>query len=401
MGPTATETADQPTINLNPTLIAFDSDSEGDEGQLVQPPVIRPPPNTTNFNPSAPQKSMFGDFDPWGPTATAQSMNLLDLEDNLSPPSDSEQSEVRTVGTEAFKKKSNSLRSSPAPVSSSASPSNQFDPFASKMTHGGSDDLGEMFGNPSAFGHSSSSESLPKQSSAQQRAGGSPFGSTLQTPSTGATSLHSSAPNVSSLGNNSFAPTLSDIPQSPKQATHHGGVPAQQRRHSAMPKSYQSSSNASTFSGGRTSPFGGGNIITGTNSPLGFHAHSTGHLQQQMGTGVNGGRGTGSRSDPFSDLGNVKLGGGNMGSSPRKSSQPAPQAGPAMTNRSSYQYYNQKQPSSRHQQTSPPITTDTSNSSQSKNKQYTAPTSTTSYQPNYSSSVLRDRSERGPRYKTG
>ena len=32
----ARETAAQPTVNLNPTLIAFDSDSEGDEGQPVQ-----------------------------------------------------------------------------------------------------------------------------------------------------------------------------------------------------------------------------------------------------------------------------------------------------------------------------------------------------------------------------
>ena len=254
------------------------------DNQYNKPPVIRhTPPNTNNT--STQQKSLFGDFDPWGPTATAQSMNLLDLEDNLSPPSDSEQSEVRTVGTEAFKKKSNSLRSSPVPVSSSASPSNQFDPFASKMTHGGSDDLGEMFGNPSAFAHSSSSESLPKQSSAQQRTSGSPFGSTLLTPTVGAANLHSSAPNVSSLGNNSFAPTLSDIPQSPKlasQTKHHGGVPlVQQRRHSAMPTAYQSSSNAS--GGGRTSPFNSGNIMTGTNSKLGFHAHSTGHLQQHVG----------------------------------------------------------------------------------------------------------------------
>ena len=400
-----------------PTLIAFGSDSEEDEGQ---PPHFNPPPQKSNLGPPAgppvaPQRLLFGDFDPWGPTATAQSMNLLDLEDNLSPPSDSEVSEVRTVGSEAFKKKSSSLRSSPAPVSSSVSPSsNQFDPFGAHG--GGSDDFGgEMFGNPSAFvGHSSSSENLPKQSSARQS---SQFDTTLLTPSSGSNSLHSSAPNVSALAGNNvapFAPTLSNIPQFPRPGSHSAAATSTnagllgQRRHSAMPPTdHQSSAvgGGGGGGGGRTSPYAGGNLMTGANSPLGFHAHSTGHLQQQMGTtGASAGRGTGGRVDPFSDLGNVKLGSGNAGSSPRKSHQTPAQTGPSMTSRPGYQYYKQKQPpssaSQRHHQ--PPTSSSSAGSSHPRPQQSSSSSSSSSsYQPNYSSSVLGDRTERGPRSKTG
>ena len=247
-----------PSADNSPTLIRFGSDG-GENDRTPTSPLRRPSQTTTPFSPVAPQKSVFGDFDPWGvPTSTARTMNLLDLEDKLSPPSDSEQSEVRTVGSEAFKKKSSSLRSSPVPLS------NQFDPFGS----GSSGGLGETFGNPNAFLHSSSSENLPTHTTPQQ---GSVFSSNFLNPSTGMAHRHSSAPDFAALGNPSFAPTLSDIPQSPKQesrAMHSRGFPTQQAN-PAMTTNYSTS-------GGKTS----GNLMTGATSPLGFHAHSASNLQQ-------------------------------------------------------------------------------------------------------------------------
>lgn len=374
-----------------PTLIQFgsESDSSGDEANEQGQPNLRPPPPTTVPAPN--QKSPFGDFDPWGSTTTARSMNLLDLEDNLSPPSDSEQSEVRTVGTEAFKKKSTSLRSSPAPQ---AGFSNQFDPFgggrgaAHRDSGGGSG--GDLFGNPGAFGHSGSSESLlkPTTSSSSQHAGGQ----SLLTPNIVPNSLHSSAPNVSSLssGNgSSFTPTLSDIPQSPNVSTRGSGG----RSMSVQ----QGSSGMSHGFGGRTSPFGGGNLLSGS-SGLGHHSQSTGHLQQQMG-GQGGGAWGNSRADPFADLGNVKVGSGQSPTKPSVSPQRG--GGPAMTTRSGYQYYNQKQSSSAQPQMKP----GGGSSGQAGQKSATGggPTQSgkTSYQPNYSSSVLGGRTERGPRPKMG
>ena len=371
----------QPPSTAGATLIEFNTDSDENE-RSPSSTLHRPPPRTAVISPPAPQKSVFGNFDPWGVnTSTARTMNLLDLEDNLSPPSDSEQSEVRTVGTEAFKRKSTSLRTSPVPL-----PANQFDPFGSESSRSGSGGgVGDMFGNPNAFGHSSSTENLPTHNSSQQQS--NIFGSNFLNPSVGAANLphrHSSAPNVAALGNPSFAPTLSDIPQSPNVGSHAGPQPAQQM-HSIMTPNYQ----FSAF-GGRTSPHSG-HLMTGTTSPLGFHAHSTGHLQQQLPVGKGRGAGSGgkggNRVDPFADLGNVKMGASSAGSNPTKQSKPqtAPQGSPAMTNRSTYQYYKQ-QPSRGPQQ--PPATTQPS-------RQQAA------YQPNYSSSVLGDRSERGPRLKTG
>ena len=349
------------------TLIQFGGDSDDEEQGAQAPPIQRQPPTTT-VSPPAPQKSVFGDFDPWGATSTAQTMNLLDLEDRkLSPSSDIEQSEVRTAGTEVFNKKSHSLRSSPAPPSS-----NQFDPFGINSNGG----LGETFGNPSAFLHSNSSENLQTQKSAQQ---GDFFSSDFLTPSPAGSSSkphrHSSAPNVTALGNPSFAPTLSGIPQSPKsnlQASH-GSKPTQQM-HPQMTANYQSAASG----GGRTSPYGG-NLMTGSSSPLGFHAYSTGHLQQQqqptVGKGVQGSN----RADPFADLGNLKI--GNSGGPRPSKPQAAPQGSSPMTNRPSYQHYAQ-QPT--HAQAKQP------QSSQASRQR-------AAYQPNYSSSVLGDFS----RSKTG
>ena len=350
------------------TLIQFGGDSDDEEQETQTLSVHRAPP-TTSASPPAPQKSVFGDFDPWGSTSTAQTMNLLNLEDKLTPPSDSEQSEARTAGTEAFNKKSQSLRSSPS--------SNQFDPFATDSNGG----LGEMFGNPGAFMHSSSSENLPTHNSAQQS---DFFSSNFLTPSpTGTNSIphrHSSAPNVAALGNPSFAPTLSGIAQAPKpnvQASHAGSKPTQQM-HSQMAGNYNSAT-----SGGRTSPYGA-HLMTGSSSPLGFHAYSTGHIQQQQQPMVGKGRGMGgmqgnNRDDPFADLGNVKLG---SGGGPKLSKpQAAPQGSSPMANRPSYQHYSQQPTHAQPKQHQP--------SPASRQR--------SAYQPNYSSSVLGDHS----RSKTG
>ena len=353
------------------TLIQFGGDSDDEEQETQTLSVHRAPP-TTSVSPPAPQKSVFGDFDPWGSTSTAQTMNLLNLEDKLTPPSDTEQSEARTAGTEAFNKKSHSLRSSPVPLSS-----NQFDPFASDSNGG----LGETFGNPGAFMHSSSSENLPTHNSAQQS---DFFSSNFLTPSPAGTNSiphrHSSAPNVAALGNPSFAPTLSGIEQAPKpnvQASHVGSKPTQQM-HSQTAENYNS-----TTSGGRTSPYGA-HLMTGSSSPLGFHAYSTGHIQQQQQPMVGKGRGMGgmqgsNRADPFADLGNVKLGSGG-GPKPSKP-QAAPQGGSPMANRPSYQHYSQQPTHAQPKQHQP--------SPASRQR--------SAYQPNYSSSVLGDHS----RSKTG
>ena len=308
---------------------------------------------------------------------------------------------MRTVGTEAFKKKSSSLRSSPVPPPTS---SNRFDPFASHSSRSSpSSDLNEMFGNPDAFGQSSSSEKLPKL---QQ---GSPSFLTPASVNHGMPTRHSSAPNVAALGNPSFAPTLSGIPQSPKLGS------TSTKPASLTTPNYQFPAS----SGGRTSPYGGGNLMTGASSPLGFHAHSTGHLRQQpMGGGGGRGMRDGNRADPFGNLGNVKMTGnttqgstqadpfadlgnvkmgGTTGSS-RGSSRPQPgPSGPATTGRPpAYQHHNhsssgQKKMPTQQQQTAPPTAHATTSGGQK------AP-----YKPNYSSSVLGDHSERrGPRSKTG
>ena len=361
----------------SPTLIRFGSDS-GEDNRTPTSPLRRPPQTTTPFSPVAPQKSVFGDFDPWGvPTSTARTMNLLDLEDNLSPPSDSEQSEVRTVGSEAFKKKSSSLRSSPVPLS------NQFDPFGS----GSSGGLGETFGNPNAFLHSSSSENLPTHTTPQQ---GSLFSSNFLNPSTGMAHRHSSAPDFAALGNPSFAPTLSDIPQSPKQesrAMHSRGVPTQ-HANPAMTANYQSTT------GGKTS----GNLMTGATSPLGFHAHSTGHLQQPPVGGSSGGGKGQNWDDPFADLGNMKMG-INVGPNTAKQSrtQTAPQgvkSQPGHSKQPQHGSWNPKPSSHSPQHSSHGQRHQPTTSPQSSRKQ-------AAYKPNYSSSVLGDRTERGPRPKTG
>ncbi|CAI8034317.1 Cyclin-G-associated kinase [Geodia barretti] len=369
-----------------PTLIKFgsESDSDGDDDNEPGQPQFRPPPQTAI--PAPHQKSTFGDFDPWGPTATARSMNLLDLEDNLSPPSDSEQSEVRTVGTEAFKKKSSSLRSSPSPAPGTFS--NQFDPFGGSGHRNSGGSGGDMFGNPGAFGHSGSSESLlkPAPSSSSQHTGGS----SLLSPNIGGNNFHSSAPNVSSLsgGNGAFfTPTLSNIPQSPT-ASSHGG------RRSMSAQQGNSGMTHGFSSGGRTSPFGGGlNLVSGS-SVLGHHSQSTEHLQQQMGGRGGGGMRGSNRGDPFADLGNVKVGGGQ---SPTKSPSKPHTAPLATTGRPGYQYYNQKQTAATTAQTRAAGQTSKKpggrGSVQSGGK--------TSYQPNYSSSVLGDRREKGPRPKMG
>ena len=351
--------SDSSTAAGSATLIQFGGDSDDEEQGVQAPPVQRQPPTTT-VSPPAPQKSVFGDFDPWGATSTAQTMNLLGLEDRKpSPSSDTEQSEVRTAGTEAFNKKSHSLRSSPAPPSS-----NQFDPFGINSDSG----LGETFGNPGAFFHSNSSENLPTQNSAQQS---NFLSSDFLTPSpAGPSSVphrHSSAPNVAALGNPSFAPTLSGIPQSPKpnlQASHAGSKPTQQM-HPQMPANYQSGS-------GRTSPYGG--------NPLGFHAHSTGHLQQQQQPRVVQGS---NRADPFADLGNLKM--ANSGGPKPSKPQGAPQGSSPMTNRPSYQHYSQQPTHAQAKQPQP---------SQASRQR-------AAYQPNYSSSVLGDfsRSKTGQDFK--
>lgn len=392
-----------PSAELNsPTLIRFGSDDGGEDRAPALPPR-RPPQTTSTFSPQAPQKSVFGDFDPWGvPTSTARTMNLLDLEDNLSPPSDSEQSEVRTVGSEAFKKKSSSLRSSPVPLA------NQFDPFGSGSSNNAGG-LGEMFGNPGAFGHSSSSENLLTHNTAQQ---GSMFSSNFLNTSTGMANLshrHSSAPDIAAFGNSSFAPTLSDIPQSPKQdscATHSRAFPTQ---HTTT-----TTANYPLNSGGRPS----GNLMTGTTPSLGYHAHSTGHLRQPPAgkeRGSTGGEKGGNWHDPFADLGNVKMG-GNVGSRP----QTTPQGGSAMKNQPGYgkqpsrgphqssrtQAQTSRSPqhtSSRHQK--PSSHGPQHPSRQSSRGQKQSPTHSSrqqaAYKPNYSSSVLGDRAERGPRPRTG
>ena len=360
------------------TLIQFGSDSDDDDtNEQGHPPgmKISPPQGTTtaathHHRHHHQHKSPFGDFDPWGPTATARSMDLLDLEENLSPPSDSEQSEVRTVGTEAFKKKSTSLRSSPVPAANFGN----LDPFSGKPGGGGG---GDVFGNPAVFGHSGSSESLLKPIPPSQNPVGS--GSSLLSPSV--TSNSSSAPNVSALGSGtapSFAPTLSDIPQSPGSRS--------------MSKQQGNSGANHGFAAGRTSPFGAQNFASGGNSTLRYHSQSTGHLQPQMSRGGRGGGMRGSnRADPFSDLGNVKVGasGGNGGQSAAKPSrvQSSSQGVPAMTSRPGYQYYPQKAPQGQQ--------------GQGGHKQGSGQAGKASYQTNYSSSVLGDRSERAPRTKTG
>ena len=358
-------------------LIGFPLDSDKEEGTESPPPraTHRPPPTAAAVGRPAPQKSsVFGDFDPWGTaTSTAQTMNLLDLEENLSPPSDSEQSEVRTVGTEAFKKKSSSLRSSPVPLST-----NQFDPFGPLSggdSSGGGGGLGEVFGNPNAFALSSSTENLPSHNTGKQP---DFFSSNFLSPtgSSHPVQRHSSAPNVAALGNPSFAPSLSDIPQSPKQG---GSTPATFPAHHTHPATAPNYNPSRTpTSAGRTSPYGtGGHQLGGTT----FHARSTGQLQQPIGGRGRGGKG-GTRADPFADLGNLKSG-GTTSSSAAKQQRPqtVPQGHPTtMTNRSTYQYYGQ-QPSRTQQ---PP-----------------AQNTQAAYQPNYSSSVLGDRGERGVRSKTG
>lgn len=389
-----------PSAENSPTLIRFGSDG-GKNDRSPTSPLRRPPQTTTPFSPVAPQKSVFGDFDPWGvPTSTARTMNLLDLEDKLSPPSDSEQSEVRTVGSEAFKKKSSSLRSSPVPLS------NQFDPFGS----GSSGGLGETFGNPNAFLHSSSSENLPTHTTPQQ---GSVFSSNFLNPSTGMAHRHSSAPDFAALGNPSFAPTLSDIPQSPKQesrAMHSRGFPTQQAN-PAMTTNYHS------ISGGKTS----GNLMTGATPPLGFHAHSAGNLQQPPVGKERGSSGGGKGQhqnwdDPFADLGNMKMGSNTVKQSqtptapqgvknqPGYSKQPLrsqqqSSRGPQQPSRS--QTSRSPQHGSRNQK---PSSHSPQHSSRGQKHQPTSPQSSrkqAAYKPNYSSSVLGERTERGPRPKTG
>ena len=375
-----------------PTLIRFgsESDSDADDDHERGQPNFRPPPPTTISAPH--RKSPFGDFDPWGTTATARSMNLLDLEDNLSP-SDSEQSEVRTVGTEAFKKKSSSLRSSPTPDPGGFS--NQFDPFGGGGGHrnSGGGYGGDLFGNPGAFGHSGSSESLLKPAPSSQPM--HPGGSSLLTPNIGTNSLHSSAPNVSSLssGNGAlFTPTLSNIPQSPNTSSCSSGG----ARSMSVQQGNSGMSHGFPSGGGRTSPFRAGPNLMSGNSVLGHHSQSTGHLQQQT-SGRGGGTRGSNRGDPFADLGNVKMGGGQ---SPTKQSHTSPQGGgPAMTSRSGYQYYNKKPSSAATAQSQ------TKHTGQTSKKPATGGQSgggkTSSYQPNYSSSVLGGRSERGPRSKMG
>ena len=339
----------------------------------VQSQMRRRPPVTT-VSPPAPQHSQFGDFDPWGTTTTAaRTMNLLDLEENLSPPSDSEQSEVRTVGTEAFQKASHSSQSS-------LGSSNQFDPFGPLSSdHGGN--LGEVFGNPHAFVHSTSSENLPSHTSPNQ---GDAFSSNFLAPQHGAPHLaskrHYSAPNVAALGNVSFAPTLSDIPQSPKQVRAGSHSPSARPAH-AHPQSTTAPNYTPTWtttSSGRSSPYGG--LQMGDPSAhLGFQSHSTGNLQQQMGGGGGGGRG-GGRTDPFAGLGNVKQA---APSTVNQKSQPTPQNKPPMTSRPTYQYYGQQLPRSQPQM-----------------QPSAQPAKSQSHKPNYGS-VIGDRTERGTRAKTG
>ena len=378
--------ASPPLTGSGPTLIQFgsESDSDNEQGQPLGS-NIRPPhaPPTISVPPPH-KKSPFGDFDPWGPTATAHSMNLLDLEENLSPPSDSEHSEVRTVGTEAFKKKSTSLQSSPAPTPTFSN----FDPFGERVGQ-----AGDLFGNPVAFGHSGSSESLLKPTQQVGSSGG------LLSPSVASNS--SSAPNVSALGGgaggrsaSAFSPTLSDIPQSPKTGPHAGRSMSMQQGGSGGNHAF------SSMSDGRTSPFGGPNLLSG-NPSLGHHSSSTGHLQPQMDPGtVRGGMWGSNRADPFADLGNLKAGVGTNGGARAQQSagKPSarPQSGPTMVSRPGYQYYNQK--------SSQPQSKQAGSSGQAVNKKSTGGSTQAgkaSYQPNYSSSAVGERGERGLRAKTG
>ena len=103
---------------------------------------------------------------------------------------------------------------------------------------------------------------------------------------------------------------------------------------------------------------------------------------------------SGNQPDPFADLGNLKL--ESSGSSSTKPSRPqtTPQSGPAMTNRPAYQHYNQKPPHTPKQQHQQPARATAGTAGGQ-------PQSAAGYQPNYSSSVLGGRDERGPRPKTG
>lgn len=133
-----------------------------------------------------------------------------------------------------------------------------------------------------------------------------------------------------------------------------------------------------SFPSGRTSPYGGGPSLSPSNSLLGHHSSSTGQIQSQTGAtgrGTSGGMWSNNQSDPFADLGNVKPGGATRASS--SPSRPQPAAAAPQTN-------NQKQSRAQsvpggHQQSG----------------------KKPSYQPNYSGSVLGDRTERGPRLKSG
>ena len=167
--------------------------------------------------------------------------------------------------------------------------------------------------------------------------------------------------------------------------------------------------------GQTTSPFGSGaNLLPAGNPVLGHHSQSTGHLQPQTGgasssRGGEGGMWGNNRADPFADLGNVKTGGAGSGLNAAKPStrpQMAPQAGgPAVSSRPGYQYFKpsqtQSKPGSSAQAGKRPGTGGSAQAGKRPGAGGSAQAGKASYQPNYSSSVLGNRAERGPRLKTG
>lgn len=340
-------------------LIEFASSNEEREDNSTKPPSMYNPPPVTTVQPASPRKPLLDGFDPWGAaTPMTQTTNLLNLEES-NPACNSQYSEVNKGRTEASSLP-HSTRSSPA---SSEHFANQFDPFGPLSGDQGDNSLAEIFGNPHAFEHSSSSENLSRSSATGTANILRP--SNMSHPP----QKHLSAPNIAALGNSSFVPTFSNIPQSSNTANWASQGPAQSRHSTA---NYSPSRTASATNR-RTSPSSG--LQTGrSTSPFGSHTNSTGHMQLPV-----VGKGGSTESDPFADLGNLKQNAG-IGASPVKQKPPPPtQGNPPMSNRPTFQHYSQQQTQSHSQSTG----------------------WGQSYKPNYSSSIIGDRSERGPRPKTG